>query len=500
MSWKERLLSRDSSTFKKYIESTTAHGVVRIFSSKSIIRRLFWLVIVLAAAGGCLYNISDRIRFLISAPTSTTISVNRESRLDFPAVTVCNLNRFRRDVLDAVNLTDFMQAAFLLVDDSGACDDIVQSVRDDPSSGGVNPLREVVYEELSYIARSVLDDFIFDCYFAGEKCNVSEMFEPIFTSLGICYTFNYAARMGGRRRLSANGTGQRQGLQLFVNVDQDVYTTPIEAGVKIAIHPPSEPPLPDDQGIGIPTGRNAFISIRQKSIIDQTGRACKSNDEISDLNFLQGEYTSYSESACLVDCMQTSMANSCRCISSRDFYAPDRDSNDYLGLPNCTLDDICCIVGELLLPSECECPAACTSLSYDTSLSYSKFPADFISVSLAEAFINSTITPQTFPANLLGISVYFETLNIETQTTSYSYSFIALLSDIGGQLGLFLGVSVISIMEFGTWIVDEVKNRILGISEKKLVDKCCSCCQHESQKKTSMDEAEATYTKELTSL
>ena len=122
MTWKERLFSKDASTFKKFIESTTAHGVARIFQGKSIIRRLFWLIIVLVAAGGCLYNIIDRVRFLISNPTSTSISVTRRTILTFPAVTVCNLNGFRIEELDARNLTDVLQAATTLVAELGTKD------------------------------------------------------------------------------------------------------------------------------------------------------------------------------------------------------------------------------------------------------------------------------------------------------------------------------------------------------------------------------------------
>ena len=78
-------------------------------------------------------------------------------------------------------------------------------------------------------------------------------------------------------------------------------------------------------------------------------------------------------------------------------------------------------------------------------------------------------------ANLLSVNVYFETLNIETQTTKDANGAVALLSDIGGQLGLFMRVSVISIMEFATWIIDEVKHRVFGkgLSETSI----CSCCK-----------------------
>lgn len=70
----EQLLRKDDTIFRRiseYIDNTTTHGVVRIFSGKSIIKRLFWLLVVLVASAGCLYNCIDRIRFLASAPTST---------------------------------------------------------------------------------------------------------------------------------------------------------------------------------------------------------------------------------------------------------------------------------------------------------------------------------------------------------------------------------------------------------------------------------------------
>ena len=493
MTWRERLLNKDCSTFKKYIESTTAHGLVRIFQSKSIIRRLFWLVIVLSAAGGCLYNISDRIRYLVSSPTATTISITRSNvgELSFPAVTVCNLNYFRMDVLQKRNLSQLVEAAFFLDNlfGSNTCATVIENVSS--ILGDDNQLSQTTYEDLVLEARNQLENFITIGYYAGKKLNISESFQPIFTSLGICYTFN-SGRLGKPVKLT-NGTGQRQGLQLLVYVDQSTYSTAFDAGVKVAIHPQSEPPLPDDQGIGVPPGRNAFISLRQKDVVDKTGRTCNSRSDVSHLNFLQGEYTSFSESACLVDCQLTSMTDHCQCIAGRSFYHPDRSK--YGQLPNCTIEDICCIVNELVLPSSCNCEAACSAVLYDTSLSYSYFPADYLSIELAN-LVN--ITPATFPSNFLSMNIYFETLNVETQTTSNAYSFIALLSDIGGQLGLFLGVSIISIMEFGTWIIDEIKNRIFGMGENKMKHMCCSCSKCDHSKETQQSRSENSNERELT--
>jgi hypothetical protein len=415
--------------------------------------------------------------------------------LTFPAVTVCNLNSLRIGELEKRNLTDLIQSATILVSEEStkSCEKELESVGLPHSK----ILNDITYEELTVQARHSVADLILECHFAGQPCgNLTEVFEPVFSNLGICYIFN-SGKM--KPTLQSKGTGQRQGLQLVVNVDQSEYATPIDAGVKIAVHAQSEPPLPDDQGIGVPPGRNAFISVKEQNINDQTGQNC--NSDVSGFNFLQGEYTTYSESACLIDCIYTSMADNCECVGARSFYSPD--TARYSQLPNCTLEKVCCIVNELISPDECNCPAACSSILYQTTVSYSYFPAEYISQSFSNIF---GIPVNFFPTNFLEVSVYFETLNIETQTTSSAYSFVALLSDIGGQLGLFLGVSVISIMEFGTWVVDEIKNRVFGISEESMKEMCCSKCQQKLQinipgpNSTVPAEFETAYKKELTNI
>lgn len=112
------------------------------------------------------------------------------------------------------------------------------------------------------------------------------------------------------------------------------------------------------------------------------------------------------------------------------------------------------------------CLPACERTLYQTTISYANYPSSDVMDTLSDIF---HFTPEEIESNSLAVNVYFEDLSIVTSETSYSYSFSALLSDIGGQLGLFVGASVISMLEIGLLMLDIVKGMVCkGKWKKKL--------------------------------
>lgn len=78
---------------------TTAHGLCQIDSSTTKTRKVFWVLLSLAALGVSARNIVGLVQEYFTFPVTTEVRVVYESRLEFPSVTVCNMNQFKRSRL-----------------------------------------------------------------------------------------------------------------------------------------------------------------------------------------------------------------------------------------------------------------------------------------------------------------------------------------------------------------------------------------------------------------
>jgi Amiloride-sensitive sodium channel len=70
-------------------------------------------------------------------------------------------------------------------------------------------------------------------------------------------------------------------------------------------------------------------------------------------------------------------------------------------------------------------------------------------------------------SDLVGVQIYFSTMQSVTLQTDPAYTFLALLSDIGGALGLMLGATILTLVEVAQFslhlLVDVLKiNRERG--------------------------------------
>ena len=454
----KRITKRDSKKFMKYVQSTSTHGITHIFIGKSKTRRLFWGLLFLAASVSCFYNVSTLITYYFSVPTATTASTVHEDELHFPAITICNLNQFRTSYLKERNLTNLVRSALnlRLTNSSTFLEEYEQQCSPNKFDESTN----ITIQQVSQEGGQKAEEFIVDCTFQGLPCNISNDFVPLQTSLGICYTFNNGKTAPIRQVV---GGGTRHALQLVLNVEQHEYSGSLthDAGVRVRVHSPDEIPRAIEHGIVVPPGKNAYMGITPHVVDDQSETGtCKQSNTDPHFTLLQGYR--YSLSACLKDCLVTKIAQNCDCIDS-SIDPPTR--GPYADHPPCLIRKMCCIVASLTITENCKCHKSCYHSSHVVSTSYAAFPTVNEIQSTADRF---NVTADIVQHSFLGLHVYFEELVIQKQVTVRSYDIFYLISDIGGQLGLFIGASVISLTEFFVWILDELKDRCLGIDDKKL--------------------------------
>ena len=117
------------------------------------------------------------------------------------------------------------------------------------------------------------------------------------------------------------------------------------------------------------------------------------------------------------------------------------------------------------MPQPCDCPVACKYTTYDITTSYLAFPATVVAEKYATMY-NTTV--DYFYNNFLALNIYYQSQNTDIEETVNADSVPNLLSAVGGLMGLFLGMSVISMLEFVTWLLDEFKDRCFGVNDRKL--------------------------------
>lgn len=82
--------------FRKWAADTSdLHGLKHIAGSGSLFRRLLWLCLFLTALGFCIYECYLVFVGFLSFNHVTQVDVFYTTEVEFPAVTVCNINKYR---------------------------------------------------------------------------------------------------------------------------------------------------------------------------------------------------------------------------------------------------------------------------------------------------------------------------------------------------------------------------------------------------------------------
>lgn len=144
-------------------------------------------------------------------------------------------------------------------------------------------------------------------------------------------------------------------------------------------------------------------------------------------------FRNYTQKNCEIECFMNLTMAECGCV---DLYQPFQSIDDVCLSVNKTFLDYCPnrVISDLQLSEEfsiernCSCLPMCNSLSYDV-----KYFVEYLSLN------GSNETSITVRMNMDGIGLY---------RRYQQFSLSDVVSFVGGLLGLFAGISMLSIVEF----------------------------------------------------
>ncbi|XP_040926685.1 acid-sensing ion channel 1B isoform X1 [Betta splendens] len=431
------------------------HGANHVFveDKKFSVREGLWAVVFTMALSAFLYQVADRVIYYLQYDHITMLDERTASNMTFPAITICNYNFVRKSQL---SYSDLIFMGPLLGFEEGMAPGFPLAPEPDRPEGSRFSL-----DEFYTRTRHRLEDILLDCQFRGAPCSLDD-FREIFTRYGKCYTFN--SGQDGRPLLVTMKGGMGNGLELMLDIQQDEYLpvwgetdeTSFEAGIKVQIHTQDEPPFIDQLGFGVAPGFQTFVSCQEQRLtyLPPPWGDCKSTPMNSDF------FNTYSITACRIDCETRYLVENCNCrMVHMPGDAPYCTPEQYKECADPALD--------FLVERDndyCVCETPCNLTRYGKELSFVKIPSKASAKYLAKKFNK---TEQYISDNILVLDIYFEALNYETIEQKKAYELAGLLGDIGGQMGLFIGASILTILELFDYLYEVIKFKLCRCVRKK---------------------------------
>ncbi|XP_059567460.1 acid-sensing ion channel 3 isoform X3 [Myotis daubentonii] len=470
---------RQASDISVFASSCTLHGLSHVFGRGSLTpRRGLWAVAMLLSMAAFLYQVAERVRYYGEFHHETALDERESHQLTFPAITLCNINPLRRSRLTPNDLHWAGPSLLGLEPSEHAA--FLRALGQPPTPPGFMPSPTFDMARLYTRAGHTLEDMLLDCRYRGRPCG-PENFTAIFTRMGQCYTFNSGA--DGAELLTTPKGGAGNGLEIMLDVQQDEYLpvwkdmeeTPFEVGIRVQIHTQEEPPSIDQLGFGAAPGYQVFVSCQQQqlSFLPPPWGDCSSASLDPDFepepagplgppSPSPGPSPPYSLMGCRLACEARYVARKCGCrMMHMPGSAPVCSPQQYKDCANPTLG---------------KGPAPCTpppprwardptpqGRQPDPDDCGPQTPCCGRTRACAPTRAPSRATPRSsLWENVLVLDIFFEALNYETVEQKKAYEVSELLGDIGGQMGLFIGASLLTILEILDYLCEVFLDRVLG--------------------------------------
>lgn len=192
--------------------------------------------------------------------------------------------------------------------------------------------------------------------------------------------------------------------------------------------------------------------------IDENDNQFELSNKYEYYKILQGLNITYRQVNCLELCLQIKVSEICKCYDSEYDYLK-KDSGSCFHDTGEKFDCIFRMFKEFgkLHRQDClsKCPLECNSTSYNLRSSLSLFPTMTYAKTLLKNnhlakkfdFNQSNIDINKLRERILSVNIFFDQLQEIRSSESVGKTSGNVFSEIGGSLGLFLGLSILGIIE-----------------------------------------------------
>ncbi|XGW20020.1 hypothetical protein V3C99_003665 [Haemonchus contortus] len=481
-------ISRETQHFS---QTTTMHGPKRIYQGKRFSTH-FWVLMMLLSGILFIFQVAELISMYLSKPIVSQVSflINDEG-MDFPSITLCNFNPIRKSYIKHLNATGDFSNELL--------EYLLQSLMDtqalysnaDRAELHVGDRALQVYQEQhpNFTIGDFFEEAGFNCTetmklcsFGGRQFDCCKFMEPRLTNLGKCHTLDMRnAREWMQKQTVA---GANAGLQIILDTHMEeqfdetgddadaIFSNAFENGFRYYVHAPDTIPYLVSEGISVSPGSRVYSAISTHTYVllpsDNWGNCSN--------KWPQSYHTDLTYSSVNCESLCKAYYFNDRCGCSPFTYNID------MSMPMCTpYQTFQCIdqhirtqingTDHFRMPQCQECKIECNSLVYHA---YNSYGSGFSHGALK--WLNRK-NPQWSKAhmrsNFLTVNVFHRDMAHTEYRQVKSTSVTEILSDIGGNMGMFLGMSLITVTEISlfiskiAWIAFSKRRRDYLFNKKK---------------------------------
>jgi hypothetical protein len=403
----------------------------------------------------------------------TTLNRNiYENPAVFPKVTICNLNSMTTEYAYEFlkNFSTNKAVDIFDQDEMGKLDLQTQWFY----------FSSVINEGLEYLDKNSLSeqkkllghswhDSLIDCQFDRASCSADDFSWEYDRFFGNCYSFNSGMNFSGNKQefkksiLQSSSFGLQ--IELYVDYFEELsYLNSINGGKGAVIRIENTSFKIDfgEDGIQVASGASTNLVINRefKSSLPKPYSNCEdlSNGFSSNLyNLILNSKYDYSQQFCLMQCLQQLFLEKCNCILSifgSVFKASGCVSfSDYECVTNDAYLDVYSrndYVNQVCVP---QCPLECNSTKYRISqTTYNLLGGFYVNkiknnANLSADFVTRQVNASTAKDSFVRLKVFYDSLSYSVSEETAQWTIINLIATMGGNLGLFLGLGLLSFAE-----------------------------------------------------